>query len=95
MVDFKPDDKSVMTYVAYYWKKFASSNKTQKSARKVGKVAKNQKDNFNMIHDYEKRAKELLSWIDEKDKQFGNPEIKKFGRNMKEVMSYNDSLKKF
>jgi len=43
MVDLKPDDKSVMTYVAYYWKKFASSNKTQKSARKVGKVAKKSK----------------------------------------------------
>jgi len=95
MVDCKPDDKSVMTYVAYYWKKFASSNKTQKSARKIGKVAKNQRDNFNMIHDYETRAKALLEWIDEKDKQFSEPEVKKFGRNMKEVMSYNTNLKNF
>jgi len=95
MVDCKPDDKSVMTYVAYYWKKFASSNKTQKSARKIGKVAKNQRDNFNMIHDYETRAKALLEWIDEKDKKFSEPEVKKFGRNMKEVMSYNTNLKNF
>jgi len=61
MVDFKPDDKSVMTYVAYYWKIFSSSNKTQKSARKVGKVAKNQKDNFDMIHIMKKEQK--LTWI--------------------------------
>jgi len=76
-------------------KKFASSNKTQKSARKVGKVAKNQRDNFNMIHDYEKRAKALLGWIDENDKRFSEPSIKKFGRNMKQVMDYNENLKNF
>jgi len=48
-----------------------------------------------MIHDYETRAKALLGWIDEKDKQFAKPEIKKFGRNMKEVMNYNANLKNF
>jgi len=48
-----------------------------------------------MIHDYETRAKALLQWVDEKDKQFTDPDIKKFGRNMKEVMNYNSSLKNF
>jgi len=30
-----------------------------------------------MIHDYETRAKSLLGWIDESDKKFSDPEIKK------------------
>lgn len=81
----KPDDKSIMTYVAYYWKKFASSNKAQKSARKIQRVAKNQKDNEQMMHDYEERARKLVAWILKSEENMKNTDPKSFGRNLQEV----------
>jgi actinin alpha len=62
MVNFKPDEKAVMTYVAYYWKKFASSNKADKAAKRIGNAAKKQRDLEQLQHDYERRAKELIDW---------------------------------
>jgi actinin alpha len=91
----KPDDKSVMTYVAYYWKKFASSNKMEKSGRKLARVAKARRDNERMQSDYEERAKKLLAWIGEHDKIYSNTDPKSFGRNVKEVQDKNADFKRF
>src|SRR5690606_29926562 len=85
MVSYKPDDKSVMTYIAYYWKKFAASNKEQKAARKVAKVAKNQRENAEMAHDYEERAKKLKEWIAEYDEKL--KDTSNFGNNLEQVQS--------
>jgi hypothetical protein len=38
MVSFKPDDKSVMTYVAYYWKAFQQYAQAEVAARRVGNM---------------------------------------------------------
>jgi len=95
MVSYKPDDKSVMTYVAYYWKKFASSNKTEKAARKVGRVAKNLRTNEEMETDYEKRAKALIEWINVSRESFADPHVEKFGDSLKKVSEFNSSHTKF
>jgi Ca2+-binding EF-hand superfamily protein len=81
-----------MTYVAYYWKKFASSNKSEKQARMIARVAKNAKDNAKMASDYEERAKKLLAWTAEKSEAMANHEIKSFGNNLSKVQ---DNQKKF
>jgi Ca2+-binding EF-hand superfamily protein len=91
----KPDDKSVMTYVAYYWKKFASSNKAQKSARMVGRNAKNMMDNEAMMIDYERRARKLVAWIHESEKKMENKDQKSFGRNLSQVQEKNGDFKTF
>jgi len=88
-----PDDKSVMTYIAYYWKKFAAGNKEKKAARKVGRVAKNQKDNEKLMHDYEERAKKLKQWIAENDEKLQN--TSDFGNNLDEVQKKNAEFKQF
>jgi len=76
-------------------KKFASSNKTEKAARKVGRVAKNARTNEEMESDYEKRAKLLMQWVDEKKSSFENPSIEKFGDGIKKVQEFNSSFTKF
>lgn len=74
MVNFKPDEKAVMTYVAYYWKKFASSNKAEKAAKRIGAAAKKQQEIAQMCHDYEERAKALVDWINTNNENLANPE---------------------
>jgi len=91
----KPDDKSIMTYVAYYWKKFASENKAQKSARKIQRVAKNLRDNEQMMHDYEERAKKLIDWVADSDKKMENTDPNSFGRNLQQVQEKNNAFKQF
>jgi len=96
MVEVKPDDKSVMTYVAYYWKAFAASNKEKKAANQISRAAKNAKQNKDLIHDYEERAKKLKEWIANADDKLGN--TTDFGNNLGEVMKkaseFNDYKKK-
>jgi len=40
--------------------------------------------------DYEKKVKELLLWIDTKEKEFDDPKIIDFGKNIKEVEDTED-----
>jgi len=85
LVSHKPDEKSVMTYVAYYWKKFAAGNKQQKHGRKIGKHAQNQKSNKQLENDYEKRAKSLNKWIADSDEKYKDTDPKKLGNCLKDV----------
>jgi len=82
-----------MTYVAYYWKKFASSNKLEKSSRKLARVAKAQRENERLISDYEERARKLISWIKTADTKMSQKD--NFGRNLKEVQDKNQQFKTF
>jgi len=42
-----------------------------------------------------KKAKELLMWIDGKDKEFDNPVIIDFGKNIKEVEDAEDKYQDY
>jgi len=42
--------------------------------------------------DYKKRAKELLAWINNKEKELDNPEILDFGQNIKECEDSEDKF---
>jgi len=52
-------------------------------------------ENQKTIDDYEKKAKELLMWIDGKDKEFDNPVIIDFGKNIKEVEDAEDKYQDY
>jgi len=45
--------------------------------------------------EYEKRAKELLLWIDTKDEEFDNPQIIDFGKNIKECEDAEDKYQDY
>ena len=61
----KPDERSVMTYVAQYFHAFSQLNELEVAGRRVGKFANVVKSAWEMRNDYEKRARALLANINE------------------------------
>jgi len=52
-------------------------------------------ENKKTEEDYKKRAKELLFWIDVKEKEFDDPQILDFGKNIKEVEDNQDKYQDY
>jgi len=59
----RPDERSVMTYVAAMYKVFSAYDKFEMAGQRVGKFVNFMKSLQDMIHDYEERAKALKEWI--------------------------------
>lgn len=96
MVNYKPDDKAVMTYVAYFWKKFSQGQKADKAAKRIGNAAKKQKEIEDQKQDYANRAAELVQWIGDKTNDMSdtdklNDEVK----DLDSALSKNSAFKNF
>lgn len=52
----RPDERSVMTYIAQYFHAFSALDKVDVAGRRVAKFANFVKQNCDMQHEYEKRA---------------------------------------
>lgn len=59
----KPDERSVITQVAAFYKLFASYNKGEIAATKIASVLKTNKEHDRLIQEYETMASSLLEWI--------------------------------
>ncbi|KAI9026184.1 calponin homology domain-containing protein [Hyaloraphidium curvatum] len=59
----KPDERSVMTYVAQYFHAFAGSDKLETAQRRVGKFAEVMEQAWMMQNDFEERARALMKAI--------------------------------
>ncbi|OMJ16158.1 Alpha-actinin-like protein 1 [Smittium culicis] len=58
-----PDSKSIMTYVAQYFHAFSSLNKVETAGRRIGKLSNVLQTVYEMRHNYENRASDLVSDI--------------------------------
>jgi len=61
----KPDERSVMTYIAQYFHAFSSMDKTEVEARRVANFVENLKSIWTSMNDYERRVTELMGEIRE------------------------------
>ena len=63
MIDIKPDERSVITYVAQYYHVFASSQKAEVAGRRIGNLIDMNKQHDEMKRDYSTSAGALIDWI--------------------------------
>jgi Ca2+-binding EF-hand superfamily protein len=59
----KPDERSLMTYVAYYFHAFSQMERQENAGRRVEKFVSNMQGAWEMEHAYEKRMRDLLHQI--------------------------------
>ncbi|KAG0007890.1 hypothetical protein BGZ80_004115, partial [Entomortierella chlamydospora] len=62
----KPDERSIMTYVAQYFHAFSELGKVDAAGRRVAKFAEVMESAWTMQSDYERRVKALMQAIDNK-----------------------------
>lgn len=67
----KPDERSLMTYIAYWFHAFSQLEKVENAGRRVEKFITNMQGAWEMQNSYEKRMKELLRCIDDQRSQWG------------------------
>jgi len=61
----KPDEKSLMTYIAYWFHAFSQMEKVENAGRRVEKFVNNMQGAWSMQSDFERRMRELLMAIKE------------------------------
>ncbi|KAH9820237.1 calponin homology domain-containing protein [Melampsora americana] len=59
----RPDERSVMTYIAQYFHAFSSMDKAEVEARRVANFVENLKSIWTSMNDYERRVTELMDEI--------------------------------
>jgi hypothetical protein len=59
----KPDERSLMTYIAYWFHAFSHMERVENAGRRVEKFVVNMQGTWEMQNSYEKRMKELLYQI--------------------------------
>ena len=78
----KPDERSLMTYIAYWFHAFSQMEKVENAGRRVEKFVSNMQGAWEMENSFEKRMRELMRQISEKQRQWAEAKFEG---------SYNDA----
>jgi len=65
IVDIKPDERSVITYLSQFYHVFATSQKAEVAGRRIGKLVDLTSANDALKNDYSNRAHDLVDWINQ------------------------------
>merc|ERR1712137_1025816 len=68
----RPDERSIMTYVAQLYQVFSSLDKVEVAGRRIGKLADFAKMIFELQHDYEERTTALKGKVTAKSDELNN-----------------------
>ncbi|CAG8529409.1 10321_t:CDS:10 [Funneliformis mosseae] len=68
----KPDERSIMTYVAAYFHAFSHLDKVEIAGRRVAKFAEVMQSAWDMEHDYERRVKQLMQKVNDRKTIWAN-----------------------
>lgn len=92
MVAFNPDEKSVMTYVAYYWKAFQQYAQAEVAARRVGNMVGRERALDEKRINFEDDSEALKQWIDQKTAFYAAKDV---GETSEEVANSLAGLKDY
>ena len=70
MVAARPDEKSVMTYISFFWKEFASNKKRQIAAEQIATALARERQFAEMQAQYDAQMAGLVAWIESKHEAF-------------------------
>ncbi|CAB4385037.1 unnamed protein product [Rhizophagus irregularis] len=68
----KPDERSIMTYVALYFHAFSHLDKVEIAGRRVAKFAEVMQSAWDMEHDYERRVEQLMKNVNDRKTVWAN-----------------------
>jgi len=92
MVSHRPDEKSVMTYVTFFWKEFASTKKKLNAAERISKVVERELYYEEMQSKYVARASALSDWLQSAKGAFaegpGNKEVTELQKTLDDYVEY-------
>eukprot|EP01132_Coremiostelium_polycephalum_P011567 gene11567-14169_t len=88
----KPDERSVMTYVAQYYHRFSASKKAETAGKAVSKALDNYLALEQVKFDYIQRATALVDWINQNTQQFNSRD---FGESIESVQNHMTALKDY
>ena len=63
MISVRPDEKSVMTYVSLFWKKFADLKTKTMAAERIASVLDREGEHERIQEEYAAQAKALVQWM--------------------------------
>ncbi|KAJ3433560.1 alpha-actinin-2 [Anaeramoeba flamelloides] len=72
MIDVKPDERAVMTYLAEYFKVFSKGQKAETAGRRISKLVGLTKKNEELKEQYILSAEALIKWMKEKTSELND-----------------------
>ncbi len=66
----RPDERSLMTYIAYWFHAFSQMERVENAGRRVEKFVQNMQGAWEMQNSFERRMRELLRHIDEQKRRW-------------------------
>ncbi len=90
----KPDERSLMTYIAYWFHAFSQMERVENAGRRVEKFVTNMQGAWEMQNSFERRMRELLLQIAEQRRQWEEAEFEGTYVNAKEQASKFTSYKR-
>lgn len=71
----RPDERSLMTYIAYWFHAFSQMERVENAGRRVEKFVQNMQGAWEMQNSFEKRMRELLRQVSSKRKYWEDGEF--------------------
>ncbi|KAI9104832.1 calponin homology domain-containing protein [Phlyctochytrium arcticum] len=93
----KPDERSVMTYVAQYFHAFSAQDKMGVAGRRVGQLGQVMQQAWEMQNDYERRVRGLMEAIHNVQSTWGNSQFSGYSdarRQLHEFETYKGTTKR-
>ena len=90
----RPDEKSVMTCLSYFWKCFASMKSTEMASRRVGKLVKVERANHEVRTAFEAGARRLREYMERRSAELHAVETRRTEEDVVEHAKANAAYKK-